>query len=556
MSTSRPDSYTADDKEETHQSTSHVMNTLHRSHPKLPYCHRITGAGLNPHIQLRDNGAGQFLLASLRVHGISSVAQDYFKAAVKSGTGIAQTWMVHKPLFFISDPSLILQIVKFHNADLIDSEADGVQERFFGKGTIISLSKEDKEYRPLRATSMAHLFNPIALLARPMQTAMNYYLQEIANSLNREINLEDFAARAAISIISQTQLGFDNFPEEDKTELAKIVHEVVGRIPIPINTILIMMENAIRNTTGIQPNFVWHLDKLSKKGEAILKKVIALNESKVLEKLQSLTGNKNLTAKELTQPKIMSLIKLFLIGGFETTTKLLLMSMLMLSDPSNKQFVAKLREEINAQTKSPDEWETKDLDHLEYLHAFVFEVLRLYPPFSHMRHTCIKDFSIAQNLHHVKEKKEYLTAFDAPNRNTEDDIFIPKGSMIVISPFDAHRHKSIYGKDAEIFNPDRWIGKKFSLRDIMARPDFFTFGNDSRACPGRIFSEQEAMLFIARVISQFDIKSNLKIPLPLNVGFTLELGDGVKANAVFSKVDRELGVGLDEKTVHKPSRDR
>ncbi len=535
----RSTSYSGELKESKHETTSKILYSLQQPSKKLSFCNYIMGKGLNSHLS-SDAGAGQYIKTCFKANGFTTLSQDYLAKAIKSGKGFSQTWLLNFPVQFFTDPLLIQQLIRFNGKKLLDSETGGIQERFIGDGTILSLRKTDPRYRPARASAMSHLFTPINELVKPMQEVFDYYMREISETKG-EIDIANFSSRLAMTMISKTLLGFDDFKESEKTELSQIVNNIVTKIPNLINTSLLTIETLIRNKTGIRPNLLWSLDKLKNRAEEIMKNVILRNEERVLKKLRSISGDPELSASDLYKPKALTMIKLFLAGGFETTSKLLLHSLATLADPKNANTVLKLREEISKLEKPPEQWTTKDLESLEYLHGFVFEVLRLYPPFSFNRLTSLNDIILAPNIPLCKDKDEYHEKFNDPKRDREDDIFIPKDTIIIISPLHAHRYESIY-ENATEFMPERWLGKNFSLRDVMYRSDFFTFGNDSRACPGRIFSEQEALLLIARLAANFTIKLNpdLPIPLPLEPGFTLELSPKIIPKASFIPLEKKV----------------
>lgn len=76
-------------------------------------------------------------------------------------------------------------------------------------------------------------------------------------------------------------------------------------------------------------------------------------------------------------------------------------------------------------------------------------------------------------------------------------IYIPKGGVVVYSPYSMHRLKSVYGPDAEDFNPDRW--------DENLRPGwaYLPFNGGPRICVGQIFALTEASYAIVRLLQEF-----------------------------------------------------
>lgn len=74
------------------------------------------------------------------------------------------------------------------------------------------------------------------------------------------------------------------------------------------------------------------------------------------------------------------------------------------------------------------------LDSIEYLSAVCEEVLRLYPPVP-------------------------VTAREAIRETTIGEQVVPKGTFVIMVVWAINRLKSIWGPDAEVFHPDRWMGE-------------------------------------------------------------------------------------------------
>lgn len=621
-------------------STSKVMSFLQKKSDSIrksaTSAYQTFTGTLNPHIpHLKgDPLTGQMLPSLTYSTGIAGIAERLAEMAgvsmrltgthASKNTGAAMAYVGTTPLVFLGTPSL-LQQVTFNRHNLIKGEAGGVQGKFIGEGTPISLSEDDPRYKPQRNAFVTHLSASISKLAGPMHVAMKPFSQEIKDSKGEEVDVGNLSARVALGMVSNLLVGFkqERFSTDSQNKIIKSVHEVTTAAPHVTTLALISAETKMKNIAKTVHQHVKaassvlkeneacgdlvktvdgkieqaikdfsltpHVDKWVKMGEDELKKVIKDNEDDTFEKMKLFLGEKEqeeklqadykkleeqrdteeyaeklkslqdkeakfikdkLKREDLYKPKIMTLLKLILAGGFETTTKLLTFASLMLADEKNQTFVQAMREDIEKLGKNPDEWTREDAMSLVRLRAFVYEVLRLYPAFSLNRFIADQDFYIAQNLPffnsaHENNEENYKKAFNDPERDRSSDIFIPKGSILVTSPFDAHRHPT-YGKNAEGFDPEQhWIDPKtgqikegYSLDDMRKRFDLFTFGNDPRQCPGRRFSELEALLFVAKIIVGYDVKP-VNFP-KFDVGFTLELAPGETAKVRFVPRDLEL----------------
>jgi cytochrome P450/NADPH-cytochrome P450 reductase len=77
----------------------------------------------------------------------------------------------------------------------------------------------------------------------------------------------------------------------------------------------------------------------------------------------------------------------------------------------------------------------------------------------------------------------------------------PDDSLLVVTPM-LHRDPSVWGADAEAFNPDHFAPEAERSRPGNA---FKTFGTGQRACIGRQFALQEATLVLGMLLQRFEL---------------------------------------------------
>ena len=141
-----------------------------------------------------------------------------------------------------------------------------------------------------------------------------------------------------------------------------------------------------------------------------------------------------------------------------------------------------------------------DLDHLELTLRIVKESLRLYPPISHI-----------------------------PRRLTEADTLggyaIPKGSLVVVSPYATHRHGAFWD-NPEGFDPERFLPEAEKKRPRYA---YFPFGGGPRVCIGNAFSIIEMQIVVAMVAQRYEIDLVPGYPVEREMLFTLRPSGSVRA---------------------------
>ena len=87
-----------------------------------------------------------------------------------------------------------------------------------------------------------------------------------------------------------------------------------------------------------------------------------------------------------------------------------------------------------------------------------------------------------------------------------------------------HRDKSIWGDDPDAFNPDH-----FSKEAVAARPvnAYKPFGNGQRACIGRQFAMQEAVLVMGMILQRFELIDHTNYELKIKESMSIK-PDGFK----------------------------
>ena len=110
---------------------------------------------------------------------------------------------------------------------------------------------------------------------------------------------------------------------------------------------------------------------------------------------------------------------------------------------------------------------------MEYLSAFLQEVLRLYPPAGFFPRTA----RFKENLGGVE---------------------VPAGTRIGLSPHLMHRDPKIWD-EPELFSPERWINVTAAEQE-RRRFAFFPFSLGGRNCIGQHFATIEAQLIVALLV--------------------------------------------------------
>lgn len=213
-----------------------------------------------------------------------------------------------------------------------------------------------------------------------------------------------------------------------------------------------------------------------------------------------LAGKDPVTGEGLSDENIRYQINTFLIAGHETTSGLLSFTL---------YYLLKHPEILNRARKEVDEVLGHDISvpptmpqisDMKYVRAVLDESLRLWPT--------APAFSLYPYEDEVIGGKYKLK----------------KGSFVTVLALMLHRDKSVWGDDPDAFNPEHFMGDAPSKRP----PDSYKpFGNGQRACIGRQFAMQEAVLVLAMILQRFELFDHTNYELKIKETLSLK-PDGFK----------------------------
>jgi len=80
--------------------------------------------------------------------------------------------------------------------------------------------------------------------------------------------------------------------------------------------------------------------------------------------------------------------------------------------------------------------------------------------------------------------------------------FVPAGTTVSVYPDVSHRRKEVFGEDANVFRPERWLESEEKTN--MMNASMLSFGVGKFVCLGKNLARLEVLKFVSSVLRVFD----------------------------------------------------
>lgn len=184
------------------------------------------------------------------------------------------------------------------------------------------------------------------------------------------------------------------------------------------------------------------------------------------------TSSLNKEQKALTDLEIMAQSIVFILAGYETTSKTLSYTFYNLATHPDVQ--QKLQEEIDSHLPDKASPTYDTLMQMEYLDMVIQETLRMYPPGGRIERVSKKTVEI-------------------------NGVIIPKGTVCMIPAYVLHNHPE-YWPEPEEFRPERFSKEN---RANHTPYTFLPFGDGPRNCIGMRFAMLNMKVAITAILQHF-----------------------------------------------------
>ncbi|KAI8656633.1 hypothetical protein LRP88_11942 [Fusarium phalaenopsidis] len=290
------------------------------------------------------------------------------------------------------------------------------------------------------------------------------------------INASDDFTRLALDTLALCSMGF-RFNSYYREELHPFI-QAMGDF---------LTESGVRNRRPtFAPNFLYRAANEKffadiKVMKDLAAEVVANRKERPNDRKDLLTamleGVDPQTGEKLSDENIGNQLVTFLIAGHETTSGTLAFSFYNLL--KHPEAYEKAQQEVD-QVIGRGPITVEHLTKLPYLSAILRETLRLNSPIPGFGVEAIEDTFLGG---------KYL---------------VKKGEIVSCMLSKAHLDPVVYGDDAEAFRPERMLDENFERLQKEHSNCWKPFGNGKRACIGRPFAWQEALLALAMLLQNFN----------------------------------------------------
>ncbi|KAL9297994.1 hypothetical protein ACSQ67_023890 [Phaseolus vulgaris] len=299
--------------------------------------------------------------------------------------------------------------------------------------------------------------NMLPKFSQSCHDVISAWMRMLSSDGKCEIDVWPFLQNLTRDVISRTAFGSSYAEGEKIFELLRIQ----GHIPTPAKMKLRAVDKGMKNSIRV---IIEKREKALKNGESSNEDLLGiLLESNQME----IQGNGNSKSVGMTIEEVISECKLFYLAGQETTSSLLVWTLIMLS--KYPEWQARAREEVlHVFGKQNPNFDGLSL--LKTMTMIPYEVPRLYPPVIYFNRTLRRTWNLETSS-------------------------LPAGVDVTMPILLLHQDGDIRGNDAKEFKP------KGSLEGIAkatkGQVSFYPFGWGPRICIGQNFTMLEAKIVLS-----------------------------------------------------------
>lgn len=384
-----------------------------------------------------------------------------------------------RPYLFINDPAMIMEVLVTKHMSFTRSDAHRLVKPLQGNGIFMN---EDYESWLSRRKMMAPSFHKSALAG--YGKVIVEMTDRVAASwpTGRAFDVYPEMNRVALLVVSKALFGAElQHGDELQAALKELMAAFAERmrffvplpewLPLPV---VRRMRRAVVSFDRLIARFIAEHRAANVPGDA--------------DFLAMLLAARDDAGRGLTDTDVRDEATTLLFGGYETSANALTFSLYRLA--AHPEIQQRMQEEVERELGGrPPTF--ADLPRLQYIDAFINEILRLYPASWGLIRMAAEDVEIGGYL-------------------------VPKGWHVMLSNWILHRDRR-YWREPLRFDPDRWLD---GSANAVPKGVYSPFGYGGRRCLGLDFARIEMALFLCRMAQRFRFELASEHPPEVEFGWT------------------------------------
>ncbi|CAG8537123.1 25923_t:CDS:2 [Gigaspora margarita] len=384
-------------------------------------------------------------------------AHDYL--AKKYGRIARYHGLFNKPHISISDPKLVQKVLVNHCYDyprFIPNRT--MAKKFFGGGILIAEGESHKRQRKMMNPSFAfaNVKEIVPTFVQAGHKLKDIWIKQIGNKKEERISVTAIIQKITLDVIGLVGFNYEFNSTTSDSELAKAYRTLFGLNPSPLFAAFAHILPFIRKLPiNINNQFYDSIKIINNISEKL---VVEQKNAPVRRKdLLSLLVKENESLpvyEQLTHEELVSQVMILLAAGHETTSTALSWALYFLAKYPDIQ--DRLRKEVLDVFTDRNHFPTIDeIDQLKYLECIFKETLRI-------------------------------------------------DTLLMIPIYAIHHDPSIWGDDAENFNPSRWLDPE--IKSKISNTHFLPFSAGPKNCLGFKMAHLELKSILSVIIRNFEFR--------------------------------------------------
>ena len=385
---------------------------------------------------------------------------------------VSEVGRTRRKIILVNDPALVRRLLtedanEFPKNDLMV----GALQPLVGDSVFVSSGKQWQRQRRMIDAAFSHMRVSRAFDA--MSAAVDDYERTLDAQAERA---EAFSLEQAMSHLTADIICRTIFSQSLESGAAREIFEAfakfqdsvanvqIGRLWLGRPWAPVKQPAAVRQATGQIRRYL---------GELIDRRLRAPERSFADIAGDVIAARDPETGEGFSREELVDQIGVFFLAGHETTAGALAWALFILSQAPGT--LERMRAEIDAVAGvGPIGFE--ETKRLTFVRNVFRETLRLYPPLAFIPRVALRAGRLGKHA-------------------------VPRGAMIMISPWIMHRHKALW-RNPDRFDPDRFLPAREG--ELVANA-YLPFGLGRRVCVGAAFAMVESTLILSRLVRRYDI---------------------------------------------------